>query len=278
MNMDIESLRSFIACVENGSFTRAASQLHRTQSAISMQMKKLQQDVGRPLFEKSGRTLHLTQDGHTFMRYARQLVRLHDDTLAHMRYSERTTLLRIGCPDDYADTILPKLVKQLHQHWPNLELEIHCMSSNRVKDALDQGELDLGIITRSPGSEEGLLLFHDQGVWVGTLQPISPLPLAIFQRDCRFHQAATEGLMKQERPFKVIANCGSASALRALVRARLAVGALARSSAQGLDIITHSDLPSLPAIEVVLIRSNTAANPINEIELHALCDAIQLVD
>ncbi len=278
MSMDIESLRSFIACVENGSFTRAASQLHRTQSAISMQMKKLQQDVGKPLFEKSGRKLHLTQDGHTLMRYARRLVRLHDDTLTYMRSSERVTQLRLGCPDDYAETILPRLVNQLHQHWPNLELDIHCMSSNRIKDALDQSELDLGIITRSPDSEEGLLLYHDQGVWVGKPHSKAPLPLAIFQRDCRFHQAATEGLMKQERPFKIIANCGSASALRALVKAGLAVGALARSSAQDLNIITHSGLPALPAIEVVLIRSNTTANPVKEDDLRTLCDAIQRFD
>ncbi|WP_164519321.1 LysR family transcriptional regulator [Pseudoalteromonas rubra] len=272
--MDIDSLRSFIACVENGSFTRAASQLYRTQSAISMQMKKLQQEVGRPLFEKSGRKLHLTQDGHTLMRYARQLVRLHDDTLTHMRRNEGTTLLRLGCPDDYADAILPRLVSQLHRHWPNLELDIHCMSSNRIKDALDRGELDLAVITRSPDSEEGVLLYHDQGVWVGSFHPDPSLSLAIFQRDCRFHQAAIEGLMKQERPFKVIANCGSASALRALVKAGLAVGALAKSSARGLPIISLSDLPALPAIEIVLIRSNAAANPIREEDLRAICDAI----
>ncbi|TMP26501.1 LysR family transcriptional regulator [Pseudoalteromonas rubra] len=267
MNMDIESLRSFIACVENDSFTRAANQLHRTQSAISMQMKKLQEDVGKPLFEKSGRKLHLTQDGHTLMRYAKQLVRLHDDTLAHMRQSERPTLLRLGCPDDYADTILPSLTAQLHQLWQNLELDIHCMSSNRIKDALDQGELDLGVITRSPDSEEGLFLYHDQGVWVGTWHPETSISLAVFQRDCRFHQAAIEGLMKQERTFKVIANCQSASALRALVKAGLAIGALAQSSAEDLPILSVQGLPPLPSIDVVLIRSNTPSNPVKETDL-----------
>ncbi|WP_249364669.1 LysR substrate-binding domain-containing protein [Pseudoalteromonas rubra] len=276
--MDIESLRSFIACVENDSFTRAANQLHRTQSAISMQMKKLQEDVGKPLFEKSGRKLHLTQDGHTLMRYAKQLVRLHDDTLAYMRQSERPTLIRLGCPDDYADTILPSLTAQLHQLWQNLELDIHCMSSNRIKDALDQGELDLGVITRSPDSEEGLFLYHDQGVWVGTWHPETSFSLAVFQRDCRFHQAAIEGLMKQERTFKVIANCQSASALRALVKAGLAIGALAHSSAEGLPLLNVQGLPPLPAIDIVLIRSNTPSNPVKEADLQQISRGFHRAD
>lgn len=274
--MDIEALRSFLAFVETGSFTRAAKQVHRTQSAISMQMKKLEQTVDKTLFKKNGRLLSLSKDGQVFAGYARQLLQLHDETLVKMKTEAPSTLLRLGCPDDYAESVLPLVVPLLHQFWGNLDLQIFCTPSNRIKIMLDSGHLDLGIITRSSDSEEGHFLQADQGVWVynknKTAHLTTPLRIAVFQPDCRFHQAAIEGLLKQDKPFKLIACSGSASAQRGIVKAGLAVGAMASLSKGDLDELHANDLPQLPAINIVCARANNANNPMSEDILIKLCE------
>ncbi|CAM4253258.1 LysR family transcriptional regulator [Pseudoalteromonas byunsanensis] len=266
--MDIDALRSFLAFVETGSFTRAAKQVNRTQSAISMQMKKLEQDLSKSLFQKQGRLLNLSYDGQIFARYAKQLVQLHDDTLAQMNAAQPSTLLRLGCPDDYAESVLPKIVELLHQQWSNLDLQITCTPSNRVKIMIDSGHLDLAIITRSSDSEEGYLLESTQGVWVynpkHNAQNKHPLPIAIFQRDCRFHQGAIEGLHKLNRAFKIFACSGSAIAQRGLVRNGFAIGAMSPLSKGDLTELHCSSLPTLPIADVVLIRANSQQNPVSD--------------
>lgn len=266
--MDIDALRSFLAFIETGSFTRAAKQVHRTQAAVSMQMKKLEEDVGKCLFEKQGRLLTLSQDGRQFSHYAKQLLQLHDETLQTMRQSASNTLLRLGCPDDYADNLLPVLIKQLHAQFCNLDLRVTCLPSFKIKQLLDAGDLDLGLITRSPDSEEGHLIYQDKGVWVYNPEHSahlkSPLPIAVFQPDCRFHQGAIEGLMKAKIPFQVVASCSSIAALLGLVKQGAAVGAIAKISTADYSMLSNAELPTLPGANVALIRSQSLRNPISQ--------------
>ena len=212
--MDIDALRTFCAFVDTGSFTRAAAQISRTQSAVSMQMKKLEQDLASPLFEKQGRQLVLTHQGHQLASYAKQLIALHDEAFKQLKAGTGNLRVRIGCPDDYAHSLLPELVDALHQQFNALDLQISCAPSTELRAKLDQGLLDLVIATRSPDSEEGYLLQSSQGVWVKSpafeINDSTPLPIALFQRDCKFHQASIEGLLKAERRFNIIACCGSA--------------------------------------------------------------------
>ena len=265
--MDLDALRTFCAFVETGSFTRAAQQVCRTQSAVSMQMKKLEQELGNPLFIKQGRQLVLSTSGVHLASYAKQLLALHDEAYKQLKTGGGQTRVRLACPDDYAGTVLPKVVALLHQHLPRLDLQINCAPTAQLKAQLDQGLLDIVIATRSPSSEEGYFLQTSKGVWVKSAefnyQPDMTLPMAIFQRDCKFHQAAVEGLLKAERQFNIIACCGSVSALTALVKANLAVGVMAEvSNISGLDIIADSTLPALPMIDIVLLHASHTHNPI----------------
>ena len=230
--MDIDALRTFCAFVDTGSFTRAAAQICRTQSAVSMQMKKLEQDLASPLFEKQGRQLVLTHQGHQLASYAKQLIALHDEAFKQLKAGTGNLRVRIGCPDDYAHSLLPELVDALHQQFNALDLQISCAPSTELRAKLDQGMLDLVIATRSPDSEEGYLLQSSQG-WVKSpafeINDSTPLPIALFQRDCKFHQASIEGLLKAERRFNIIACCGSAGALHGLIKQGLAIGSMALS-------------------------------------------------
>lgn len=273
--MDIEALRSLIAFVDTGSLTRAAKQMHRTQSALSMQMKKLEQELGKTLFVKEGRNLSLSKDGQALARYAHQLISLHDEAFSVLSASGAATRIRFACPDDYAQLILPKLVPLLHHTFPNLALEIACLPSNLIRNKLDEGALDLAVVTRSSNREEGFLVYQDEGIWVHNnthLLTQPTLPLVTFQSDCRFYQAAIEGLLKIQRPYHLMASCLSLAAMKSLVENGLAVAAMARTSAIGLSEATDFNLPPLPKVQIALLPSNKEQSVIS----HALAQKLSV--
>ena len=277
--MEIDALKSLLAFVETGSITRAAKQVNRTQSAVSMQMKKLEQDLGKRLFEKNGRNLLLSKEGHQLVGHAKQLITHYDSTLNAIKSHNSKLRIRLGCPDDYADTILPKVVKKMHALWPDLDLQIRCLPSNLIREQIDSGELDLGIVTRSFDSEEGIVIARDRGVWVCNgdihLAQQTPLPLVTFQQDCRFHHAAIEGLHKQAKHFKLIAMSGSVAAMHGLVKAGLAIGAMASLSKGDLVELYDSQLPDLPEIFIVLINNMHTSSFISQSQLQQLGESFE---
>lgn len=266
--MDIEALRSFMAFVETGSFTRAAKQTHKIQSAVSMQMKKLEQELHKPLFDKHGRHLVLSVDGQRLALYAKQVLQLHDETVSALKSAAIETEFHLGCPDDYANSVLPRLVRLLRQSIANVNLHITCASSQKLRLMLDSGQLDAAIVTRLPESDEGYLLHLDAGVWVAAPGSQLPdqdlLPLVLFQKDCKFRAAAIDGLMKQGRRFEIVASSASASVLQGLVSQDMAVTAMARSSVIApLTVIDSASLPALPVVALALVISSRPHSPLN---------------
>ncbi|WP_372831828.1 LysR family transcriptional regulator [Pontibacterium sp.] len=255
--MDIEALRSFIAFVDTGSFTRAAKQIHRTQSAISMQMKKLEEATGKELFIKEGRNLGLTEHGRKLTSYARRLLAIHDQALSDLKHRSDHPPLILGCPDDYADSVLPTLIALLLETHPQQEISILCASSTRLRALLDRGEIHAAILTRAPEKDEGYLLVHDKGVWTHGGYPElierDVLPLVLYDADCKFHSTAVDALEKQNRAYQLIATSSSATALKGLLLKGIAISALARSTvSKDLTVLESTDLPDLPAIDIVL--------------------------
>ncbi|WP_191601494.1 LysR substrate-binding domain-containing protein [Marinomonas algicola] len=259
--MDIDALRSFIAFVDTGSFTRAAKQTFRTQSAISMQMKKLEEETGHVLFVKEGRNLGLSDQGQQLVSYARRLVSLHDEALGYFSSHQLHPPLTIGCPDDYAESVLPSIVSLIRNTLPNQGIRIVCECSTQLRLMLDQGRIDIAILTRAPDAEEGYLLRHDAGVWVqgkdiqseAQLASQHSVSLILYEPDCKFHSAAIDGLEKQGRSYTLLCSSSSATAIKSLLRRGLGISAMARSSVSyGLSIIEEGNLPTLPSVDIVL--------------------------
>lgn len=255
--MDIDALRSFIAYVDTGSFTRAAKQTFRSQSAISMQMKKLEDDTGQPLFTKDGRNVALTERGQELVSYARRILSLHDEALSHFKHTTHHRPLVLGCPDDYAESILPVVTELIREQLPNQAFKILCDCSTQLRLMLDQGKIDLAILTRAPDAEEGYLLKHDRGVWVcGEAVDLihrTPLPLILYEPDCKFHSSAIDGLEKLERPYTLVASSSSATAIKSLLRQGIGVSAMALSSVpEGFHVVKEPHWPALPAVDIVL--------------------------
>src|SRR5467141_3011385 len=145
--LDSDQLKTFIAIVETGSFTRAAEVVHKTQSAVSMQMKRLEERLGRPIFARDGRASKLTDDGERLLDYARRIVKLNVEALAAFSDAELTGRVRLGVPDDYADRYLPEIMARFSRAYPRVELTVVCEPSIALIEQIDANEIDLAIVT-----------------------------------------------------------------------------------------------------------------------------------
>jgi DNA-binding transcriptional LysR family regulator len=130
--IDVDQLRTFIAIVETGSFTKAAEVVHKTQSAVSMQMKRLEERLGKAIFARDGRASKLTEDGDRLLDYARRIIKLNVEALAAFDDAELAGRVRLGLPDDYADRYLPEIMARFSRAYPSVELTVTCEPSGRT--------------------------------------------------------------------------------------------------------------------------------------------------
>ena len=270
--MDSDLLRSFVAFAECGSFNRAADRIGRTPSAFSMQMKRLEELVDNKLFERDGRNVLLTNEGITFVGYARRILSLQDEAMGKLRSQDASRPIRIGCPDDYAQKILPVVLRAISTAHPNAQFFVSVNPTILLRRMLDQGELDLSIVSRSEKGEEGYFLRHEPGVWASSpvhkQHILDPMPLVLPAEDCKFHAWAIDAFSKSNRPFTLYATSRQAASLLHLVREGLGVAALAAASVtpefQVLD--ARDGFPPLPAVGVALMLSE-ASHPLVDRQL-----------
>jgi len=255
--MDIELLRTFVAVVDNGSFTRAAGQIYRSQSAISMQIKRLEQQLERQLFHRNARALKLSLDGRALVPYARKLLKIHDEAMDNILNRSQARHLTIGCPDDFSHTLLVDLIEILRRKIPGVHISSICANSGVLRQHLDQGELDMTILTRPEGSTEGVLLRQEQGVWLyndPALLDRRPLPLALLEPGCKFHRSVIDGLEKADISYDLMCDASNCGLLIELVRRNCAISVMAGHAAPD-DLIKKKQiagLPTLPVAEIVI--------------------------
>lgn len=255
-HLDFELLRTFIAVVDNGSLTRAANQIHRSQSAISMQIKRLESQLEQKLFERSGRSVALTFEGKSLVAYARRLLNLHDQAITELTKKDATKHIRVGCPDDYTVKLLPVLLKAFREKIPDIRLSVYTANSGVLRQAMDNKEIDIAILTRLPNSSEGVLVYQEQGTWVAKNKNDfmkRPLPLVLFEPSCKFHSSVIDGLEKNEIEYDLICDASHLALLAELVRLGQGVSVMPKNSTPD-DLFTcdNIDLPELPVIEVVI--------------------------
>ena len=202
--LDVDQLRTFLAIVETGSFTRAAEIVHKTQSAVSMQMKRLEERVGRPVFARDGRASKLTEDGERLLDFARRIVKLNVEALAAFADFALSGRVRLGVPDDYADRYLPEIMARFSRAYPGVELSVVCEPSTDLIERIGANELDLAIITDCESTRPVESFRRERLLWVAsnrhTIHREEPLPLALGRPACRWRQAAIEGLEAMGRP------------------------------------------------------------------------------
>ncbi|WP_417685603.1 LysR substrate-binding domain-containing protein [Roseibium sp.] len=261
--LDLDQLRTFVAIAECGSFTRAADTVNKTQSAVSMQMRRLEERIGRPIFVRDGRMSRLTENGERLLQYARRLVQLNDETLAAFDDTEVAGLVRLGTPDDYADRFLPEILARFSRSNPKAEVSVVCAPTPNLADLVAQDELDVAIVTnvRRKGRREADVVRREPLLWVASarhaVENEETLPLALGRATCDWRKAALSALDQIGRESRLLYSSWNSTAVGAAVLAGLAVSVLPESALRpGMRVLCEADgFPKLPDCEIGIMRS-----------------------
>lgn len=233
-DLQLDWLRCFVAAVDAGSLSGAAPEVHRSQSAVSMQIKKLEAAVGRPLLVRGPRLLALTSDGQVLLGWARRMLDLQQEAQAALQGESVTGVVRLGVPDDYASNYLTPVLKRFAPRHGGVEIQLDCEQSTSLIPRVARGDLDLALVSRDH-ARRGTLLFHEPMVWVGSPQfdvwRRSPLPIAVYEPTSLGRRSAINALALQGRPYKVVYNSSSLAGQIAAVESGLAVAVLTQCSA-----------------------------------------------
>jgi DNA-binding transcriptional LysR family regulator len=256
-------LKCFVAAVDAGSLSAAAPEVHRSQSAVSMQIKKLEQAAGCRLLLRGPRQLQLTPEGQRLLGYARRLLDLQAEAQAALRGEAVTGLVRLGVPDDYASKYLTPVLKRFAPRHGGVEIQLDCEQSTSLIPRVARGELDLALVSRDH-ARRGTLLFHEPMVWVGSPQfevwSRNPLPIAVYEEASLGRRSALHSLAQQGRPYKVVYNSSSLAGQVAAVESGLAVAVLTQCSAPPqLQVLgPEHGLGPLEPMQVAVYRSRAS--------------------
>lgn len=267
-NLDPDCLRAFVAVAETASFTAAGQRLLRSQSAISLQIKRLEQQLGVRLLDRSPRLVTLTGEGELVLDQARRLLALNDELVARAREPQMAGLVRLGVPEDFATAHLPRLLSEFARTHPGVALEVTCELTLPLLDRFGAGELDLALIKREPtGPATGRRVWREPLVWAAA-SPFrlpaldEPLPLVCSPRPCVLRQRAVQALDAAGRPWRVTYSCASLAGNQAALRAGLGVAVLPRDMVPAdLSMIDDHGLPDLADLEVALIEVPALSPP-----------------
>ncbi|CAM5344005.1 LysR substrate-binding domain-containing protein [Mesorhizobium sp. UC74_2] len=264
--LDLDLLKTFVAIAESGSFSNAAPRVGRSQSAVSMQMQRLEQTIGKPLLIRTPRAVTPNAAGEEFLVYARRLLKLSDEALASVTRPEEAGSVRLGVPDDYAAYLLPPVLSRFSAAHPLVTVELVCEQSTALVKTLEEGRLDLAIITRLPDQALEVLRL-ERCVWVASPNHVAwekdPLPVALFEPGCAARVNMLQVLSSIDRTFHCTYSSASLLGLVAVVQAGLAVAGLAQLSVPpSLRIIGENEgLPPLPDLEVGIMRNPMSTTP-----------------
>ncbi|MBR1121021.1 LysR family transcriptional regulator [Bradyrhizobium lablabi] len=262
--LEIGLLRTFVMLVEERSVTRVARRLHRTQPAISLQIRRLEDAVERPLFESNLRHIRLTAHGEMLLPYARNLLTTHDEVHSRLSADEVNGRVTLGCPDIYAAFILPRTLASFRQAYPKVEVTVVCALTKELARAIDECRVDVAVATRMPGvaPRDGLVckLRTEPLVWQGakggSASRQETLPLALLSEGNLHRDLALNSLHQAGRPWRITCTSDSISGLQAVALSDSAIIVTAQSvQTEGLEILgDRSGLPPLPAVELMLWR------------------------
>ena len=257
-NLSLDSLRTLVITQDLGGFGRASERLGRTPSAISLQMKRLQEEVGVPLFRKQGRKTLLTEQGEMALRYARRVLELNDEMIDTLRGSSLAGVVRIGFAQDFTSNVLPLVIARFNALYPLVKLEVKVDLGQVLLQAIDSGDLDLALMLGGAQKKTAHLLSELPLHWIASPsfrdRVRQPLPLALFSPPCGCQTPGLEALERAGRPWRVAMTSPSLTGLWAAVSAGLGLTTRAElglpADVQTLDL----GLPPLGNIPITLHR------------------------
>lgn len=262
-NLDLDLLRCFATIADTGSFTRAGERLGRTQSAISLQLKRLEDQIGRTLFLRSPRSLAMTPDGQRLIGPARQILRLNDATLAEIFEPDIAGSVRVGVPEDFATAHLPSVLAAFTRAHPLVELEVTCDLTLNLLERFHANQFDLVLVKRQPTQDlqEGVRVWREPLVWVArdreSAADFARVPLVVSPEPCVYRKRATEALDATGRDWRVAYTSTSLAGSLSAVQAGLGISVLPLEMVPaGLATVgKDAGLPPLYDTEIALLEA-----------------------
>jgi DNA-binding transcriptional LysR family regulator len=268
--LDLRLLQAFIVLVQTGSFSETSRRLGRTQPAVSLQLRRLEEITGAVLFTRVGRKLVLTDDGEIILGYARTIMGLQDELRARLTAPKLDGQVVLGTPDLYAAYLLPAVLSDFRRAYPNVNVELRCALSSKLMASVERAEIDLALVTGMPAFKDGELVAQETLVWVTGEQSAvhleNPVPLAMLPPGNIFRDYGLAALESIGRHWRLACISESIGGLQAAVFAGIAVSVVGKSSVlPGMRELGRSDsFPALPKVDLVLYRSARPSNPAAE--------------
>src|SRR6202158_4344194 len=243
--LDLELLRSFVSVVDSGGFTRAGERVHRTQSTVSQQIKRLEDDVGQPLLNRNGKDVTPTEAGERLLSYARRLLSLVEEARDVVSRPGNEGAVRLGVPEDFAAYRLAKLLAAFSRSHPALRLDVRADQSTYLKRDLERGELDLALFKRAAGEKGGIAVWPERVHWVTSKSHprdtrAGSVPLIGFPTGCLYRAGAIHALESAGRAWHMTYTSSNLAGIQAAVAAGMGLSILS-------EIAIQADNPLLPA-------------------------------
>lgn len=275
--LDLDVLRTFVAISETGSFTAAANAVFRTPSAVSMQIKKLEDILGRAVFLRDARSVTLTNDGEILLGYARRLLAINREAVSKFIIPDIVGVVRLGSPDDYGERILPHVLKRFAQTHPSIAVDVTIDQSKHLMRRMEDRTLDITLITNSyqqkvPGAET---LLTEPIVWAGAKGGCAhlrePLPVSLWEEGCAWRAGALEALGREGRSYRIAYMSAHTAGQRAAILADLAVAPLPKSflgSCNLVELGPKDGMPEIGVYNLALVVAPEASAPVKAVADH----------
>lgn len=266
--IDLDLLRAFVTVAETGNMTASAARLFRSPSAVSLMIKRLEEQIGLKLFERAHRAVRLSAAGEQMLGHARKLLAAHDAMLDEMAEPALQGVVRLGTPEDFATSYLPEVLARFAKSHPRVALEVSCDLTLNLIEAFGRGEFDLVLIKREPaGPESGVRVWREPLVWAAAggfdIEGADRLPLVVSPAPCVYRARAVGALDKAGHGWRIAYTCASLAGSQAAVRAGLGVTVLPRDMVPG-DLAVIDDpalLPDLHDTEIALLSAASLSLP-----------------
>ena len=281
---DLELLRSFVSVVDAGGFTRAGERVHRTQSTVSQQIKRLEDDVGQPLLNRTAKDVTPTEAGERLLSYARRLLALAEEARDVLTRPGNEGAVRLGVPEDFAAYRLAKLLAAFARSHPNLRLDVRADQSTNLKRDLERGDLDLALFKRAAGEKGGIAVWPERVHWVTSkVHPAhsktGSVPLIGFPVGCIYRAGAIHALESAGRAWHMAYSSSNLAGIQAAVAAGMGLSILSEMAIQADHrVLTAKDgFSPIDKTEVALVASPDASPATLRLadRLAEFCDTVQ---
>ena len=268
-NLDLGTLRSFVTIADSGSMTRAAGRLFMTQSAISMQIKRLESSLGLTVFDRSSQGMKPTTEGEQLLQFANQMLSINDEAIGRLTSPDYEGVIRLGAPSDVVYPHVPAAIREYSRDFPRVQIQLSASRTQLLREQFDMGQQDIILTTENEPGPGGRILNTQPLVWTGAEDGVAwtrrPLPTS-FCKSCSFRPFATAALDEAGISWSDISASDDDFASDAMTSADLGIRAEMECVIHaGRQIINHGgQLPELPAFSIVLYVNEQGGNELKQ--------------